>query len=245
MLVNRTLARSGLLGDNPVGKRIYALGEQPWEVVGVVEDVLDDAAESAAPQVYVDSRQVPDSEPLAGVGLYFAVNTSGGAAAVTSTLRGLVPQIDSQIMVETIAPMQQLVSSSRARPRLYTVLLGMFAGVAVLLAVTGIYGVMTYAVSQRFREIGIRTALGAGRLHVMGLVLRQSAAVTAVGIALGLGAAAALTRYLEQLLFGVTPLDARTFAGVAVLFAVIAGIAALVPARRATRVDPVAALRFD
>jgi ABC-type antimicrobial peptide transport system permease subunit len=156
-----------------------------------------------------------------------------------------MPQVDSQVMVETAAPMQQLVSSSMARPRLYTVLLGMFAGVAVLLAVTGIYGVMTYAVSQRFREIGIRVALGAGQMRVMGLILGQSAAVTLAGIALGLGAAAALTRYLEQLLFGVTPLDLRTFAGVAVLFAVIAGVAAFVPARRATRVDPVAALRFE
>jgi putative ABC transport system permease protein len=246
LLVNRTLARSGVLGADPIGRRIYALGEQAWEVVGIVEDTRQvSLTEVAPPQVYIDFRQVPDAQPMAGVGLYFAVRTDATAASLASTLRGLTPQVDAQTMVESLAPMDALVSTSISRPRLYSALVGMFAAVALLLAVTGIYGVMTYAVSQRVREIGIRMAIGAGRARVMGLVLGQSTAITLAGIALGLGGAAALTRYLEQLLFGVTALDPVTFAGVAALFAAIATIAAFGPAYRATRVDPVVALRLE
>jgi putative ABC transport system permease protein len=125
------------------------------------------------------------------------------------------------------------------------VLLGIFAGVAVALTAIGIYGVMGYSVAQRTREIGIRMALGAHRAAVMGLVLRQAAAVTIIGIGCGIGAAAALSTYLRGLLFGLTPLDASTFAGVALLFAAIAMFASYVPARRATKVDPLVALRSE
>jgi putative ABC transport system permease protein len=121
----------------------------------------------------------------------------------------------------------------------------MFAAVAVVLAAIGIYGVMAYAVTRRTREIGIRMALGAARADVIGLVLGQSAALTAVGITIGLAGAAALTRYLGGLLFGVTPLDPSTFIAVAAIFALVAALAAVAPARRATRVDPLVALRNE
>ena len=141
--------------------------------------------------------------------------------------------------------MDDIVSNRIARPRMYAVLLGIFAGIGVALAAIGIYGVMAYSVSQRTREIGIRVALGAQRSEVVGLVLNQSLVLTVVGIALGIAGAAAVTRYLEGLLFGLTPLDPATFIGVSVMFAAVALVAAYVPARRATRVDPLVALRCE
>jgi len=141
--------------------------------------------------------------------------------------------------------MDQLVSTTIARPRMYAVLLTIFAGVGVVLAAVGIYGVLAYSVSQRTREIGIRMALGAQRSSVVALVLGESAALTAVGIALGVAGAAAATRYLEGMLFGLTPLDPATFVAVSLLFAAVAALAAWVPARRATAVSPLTALRCE
>ena len=246
MLINRTLANSGLLGQNPLGKQVYALGTEPWEVVGIVEDVRQSSlTEPVAPQIFIDYRQVARDEPMTGVGLYFAIRTEGDPASLVSSVRDIARQLDSRTMVENIAPMVQLVSNSIARPRAYAVLLGVFAAVAVFLAAGGIYSVMAYLVTQRTREIGIRMALGAGRPRVLALVLGQSFVVTIAGVAVGIGGAAALTRYLEQLLFGLTAVDPMTFVAAALLFSVIATLAAYAPARRATRVDPLIALRSE
>jgi putative ABC transport system permease protein len=246
MLVNRTLAKSGLLGVDPLGAQVYALGPQPWTVVGIVEDVRHSSlGESPVAQIFIDYRQVPKEEGIAGIGLYFSVRTAGDPEGLASAIRALVSQGDPQAMLENIAPMEALLSNSLSRPRLYAVLLAIFAGVAIALAAIGIYGVMAYSVTQRTREIGIRVALGAGRARVLGLVLRQSAGVTSVGIVLGLAGAAALTKYLDQLLFGLTALDPGTFVAVALFFASIAAVAAFVPARRATQVDPLRVLRLD
>ena len=141
--------------------------------------------------------------------------------------------------------MERLVSSSVARPRFYAVMAGAFAGVAGLLAIIGVYGVLAYAVTQRKQEIGIRMALGAQRSHVLALVLRQGLLLTSVGIVLGLVAAAAGTGFLQSMLFGVTPLDTATFVAVALTFAGVAAAACYFPARRATKVDPMVALRTE
>jgi putative ABC transport system permease protein len=141
--------------------------------------------------------------------------------------------------------MERIVANSTSRRRLYATLLGVFAGVAAVLAAIGIYGVIAYAVAQRTREIGIRMALGAPRAQVINLVLRQSLVLTAAGIVLGIAGAAALVRYLEGMLYGLTPLDPATWIGVAVLFAIVAAIAAYIPARRATAIDPLHALRAE
>jgi putative ABC transport system permease protein len=214
--------------------------------VGIVEDVLQvSLTEKASPQIFIDFRQVPASEPLAGVGLYFGIRTDGERTSIASDARGIIHQLDRQLIVENVAPMDALVSNSIASPRLYAVLLGIFAAVAVLLAAIGIYGVMSYAVTQRTPEIGVRMALGASRAQVMRFVLRQSLVLTAAGLLVGLGGAAAVTRYLDQLLFGLTALDPATFVGVSLLFGIIAALAAFIPARRAVRVDPLIALRFE
>jgi ABC-type antimicrobial peptide transport system permease subunit len=141
--------------------------------------------------------------------------------------------------------MDQLIAATIARPRMYALLLAIFAGVGVLLAAVGIYGVLAYSVAQRTREIGIRMALGAERSAVIALVLRESVVLTSIGIALGVGGAAALTRYLATMLFGLTPLDPITFVAVSVLFATVAALASWMPARRATAVDPMTALRCE
>jgi putative ABC transport system permease protein len=250
LLVNRTLARSGILGPNPIGKQVYALGNSPWEVVGIVEDVHQFGLDREAdPQIYVDFRQQPPPTPNAGPGPppapYFVVRTTGDPFAVASSLRALVQELEPQATVDNINTLEQIVSNSLLRPRLYALVLGVFAGVAVALAAIGIYGVMAYSVAQRTREIGIRMALGARRGNVMALVLVRSVALTSAGMAAGLLGAAAVTRYLEAMLFGVTPLDPATFAAVALLFAVVALFASYVPARRATNVNPLVALRCE
>lgn len=141
--------------------------------------------------------------------------------------------------------MDRLLASSVARPRFYAVLLGVFAGVAGVLAVIGIYGVLAYTVMRRTHEIGIRMALGAQRGQVLALVLRRGLILTAIGIVLGLSGAAVATQVLQGMLFGVTPLHPRTFMGVSLIFGLVATFASYVPARRATKIDPLVALRVD
>jgi putative ABC transport system permease protein len=160
-------------------------------------------------------------------------------------VRGLIRQVNARAGIFNVATMEQLVSNSVSRRRMYAVLLGIFASVAVMLAVIGIYGVMAYAVAQRAREIGIRMALGAQRSEVLTLVLRQGLALTAAGIVVGLAGAAAVTRYLARMLFGLTPLDPTTFIAASLMFGVVATLASYVPARRATKVDPLIALRSE
>ncbi len=251
MLINQTLARSGFLGEQPIGRQVYAIGASPWEIVGIVEDVHQfDLDRDPDPQVFIDYRQEPVSTRPAPPGVpppspYFAVRTSDASMTFASALRSIVHDLERQATVDNVATMEQLVSNSLSRPRLYAVLLGIFAAIAVALTAIGIYGVMAYAVAQRTREIGIRMALGARGAAVMMLVMRQSLLVTSIGLAFGGALAAGMTRYLETLLFGVTPLDPATFAGVIVAFSAIALAASYLPARRAARVDPLVALRSE
>jgi putative ABC transport system permease protein len=269
IVVNQTAARRLFGTENPVGQIVdwYAGGRSgpqstaeavvPARVVGIVEDVRNTTPDREAfPEVFIEFRQLlatqqkwRDSAPqqdTVSIGfLSFAVRTKGDPATAIPGFARAVRAADSNAGIESILPMDRLVASNLARQRFYAVMLSVFAAVAALLAAIGIYGVLAYGVAQRTREIGIRIALGAQRTQVLTLVLANGLMLTAVGLAIGLLGAAAGTRLLAGMLFGITPLDRNTFAAVAVLFGLVATIASYLPARRATRVDPMVALRSD
>ena len=241
-LISRTFANSGFFDGPALGRQIYG-GRGSWEVVGIVEDVR---------QFQLD--QPPGSEmfvidflaaPPGFGGTYFAVRTPGSPMAIGADVRSIVRQIDPFATVDNVATMEQIVSNAVSGPRLYAVVLGVFAAVAVVLAAIGIYGVLAFVVTHRTREIGIRMALGARPAAVVSLVVRQSAVQIVIGVAAGIAGAALLSRYLEGLLFGVTPLDALTLAFAVIVLAVVALFAHWLPVRRAVRVDPAVTLRQE
>jgi ABC-type antimicrobial peptide transport system permease subunit len=160
-------------------------------------------------------------------------------------VRDEIRQIDQSASLDNVATLDAIVANALTRPRLYAVLPALLALLALTLAAVGVYGVTAYGVARRTREIGIRLALGARPAAVVGMVMKQSATLTIAGTLLGLAGAAATTRYLQSLLFGLTPLDAETFAGVAVLLTTIAAVASYMPAGRATRISAMEALRHD
>ena len=249
LLVNQTLARQAFPNQNPIGQYVYAgRDSSPWQIVGIVADVRQFGLDQdPQPQFFADFRQWSNTDPVffTILGPYFAIRGGADVQALVPRIRDIVRGLSPDAGLYNVATMEQLVSNSLSRPRMYATLLGIFACVAVVLAAVGIYGVIAYAVAQRTREIGIRMALGAQRTEVVRLVLGQSLTWTGIGIVLGLGGAAAVTRYLEGLLFGLTPLDASTFVVASLTFVSIALIASYVPARRATRIDPVVALRSE
>jgi predicted permease len=248
MLINEALARRDFADREPIGETVFInYFQEPWQIVGVVADVRQfGLSVEPTPQFFVDMRQWTDVDLLVfPAGAYYAIRTARDLESIVPAVRAIVQQIDPQASLFYVAPMDQVVASTISRPRLYATLLGIFSIVGLGLAVIGIYGVMSYSVAQRTREIGIRVALGAKRPQVIALVLGQSALLTAIGIVLGLSGAAMLSRYLEGLLFGVTPLDPVTFAAAAVLFTLVALVAAYGPTRRATGVDPLVALRAE
>ena len=254
VLINETLARRDFAETNPLGEPIL-LGPDghrlTLQIVGVVSDVRQfglDREPNA--QAFMDVRQVPTDPvfrmpPLFPVGVYYTARTAGDPLAILENIRTVVRQLDAGAVLDHVATMEQIVSNSIARPRMYAVLVAIFSVVAVALAAIGLYGMMAYAVARRTREIGIRMALGARRREVLSLVLRQSLMLAAAGLSIGLAAAAGTTRYLQSLLFGVTPLSPLTFVTAAIGFAAVALVASYVPARRALRVDPLDALRRE
>jgi putative ABC transport system permease protein len=245
LLINRALARSGFLGERPIGRRVYMEDATPWEIVGVVGDVRQVGLDrEAGPQVFVDLRQAPGGTDRA----YFALRMDLGAhtnGATITSLRETVRALDPRATIDAVATMEQIVSHSVARQRLYAILLALFAAVAALLASVGVFGVVAYGVTQRTREIGVRMALGASHRAVLWLVLGQSLWLIGEGLLAGLLGAAGATRLLRGWLFGLTALDGTTFFAAAALLAVLATIAAWLPARRAIGVDPLVALRSD
>ena len=250
MLINEAVVRRDFPGENPIGRLVYAGRDSiPWQIVGIVRDVRQ-AGQDQAPRPAV-LRRLP---AVAGVGsrdvhvpraVLRACASTATRAWSSPGARAVARELDGQAGLFNVASMDQLVANRITRPRMYAVLTGIFAAVAVALAAIGIYGVLTHAVTQRTREIGIRMALGARRAEVMRLVVRQSLVWTVGGIALGLVGAAILARSLAGMLFGLTPLDPATFVAVSALFALIAAVASYLPARRATKVDPIVALRCD
>jgi putative ABC transport system permease protein len=227
------------------------------QIVGIVEDIRNEGADGeATPEVFLDYRvmlrlqeglgEAPLWQRERALGLLsFAVRTRGEPGKATAIVTRVVRSTDPSAGIDAIVPLERLVASSVAQPKFHAALVALFAGVAAVLAAIGVYGVLAYAVEQRTHEIGVRMALGAQRRQVLALVLRRGLLLTIVGLTLGTAAAAAGARILQGLLFGITPFDAVTYASVLVLFFVVAVLAAYVPARRATLVDPLAAVRAD
>jgi predicted permease len=260
IVINRAVARQYFAADNPVGQVVdWHVGKTSARVtvVGVVEDVRNESLEHETyPEIFGEYRQLLSLQEKWGISteqrtemaigrLSFAIRTSGDARSAVATVRRIVSAVDPNVGIDAIVPIERLVASSLARQRFYAVILGVFAAVAALLATIGIYGVLAYAVIRRTQEIGIRMALGAQRGQVLALVLRKGVVLTTVGIAVGLAGAVAGTRLLQGMLFGTTPLDPQTFIAVSLTFGLVATLACYVPARRATKVDPMIALRND
>ncbi|HJQ25173.1 MAG TPA: ABC transporter permease [Blastocatellia bacterium] len=238
-IINQTLARKFFPDENPVGRRLRYGG--PVEIVGVVGDVkYRGLGDEVAPAIYLSLQQTP----------FFAVFVTARAGvadplSLTSAIRAEVNELDTDLAVADPNTMERLMYESVGDVRLRTALIAAFAALAVLLAGVGIYGVMSYSVTQRTHELGVRLALGAQTGDVMRLVLRQGMRVILIGVGLGLAAALALTRLLESLLFNVSTADPATFVVITLLLAGIALLACYLPARRATKVDPMIALRYE
>jgi len=249
-IISQTLARRFWPNEDAFGKRIrWGSSPNPWRtVVGVVSDVNDRASGRA--RVYMSYLQVSDDvvqENIVGEwrSMNLAVRTRTDPEALVSAVVGRIHSLDPELAPAHVRTMTQVLSSSVAAPRFNTVLLGIFGGVALFLAVIGVYGVLAYMVTEQTHEIGIRTALGAERGEILCLVLRQGAKLVGAGVAIGFFAALGLTRLLRGLLYGVSVTDPVTFAGVAVLLMSVALVACYIPARRAMRIDPVVALRYE
>ena len=243
VLVNEEFVRQNLGGLNPLGKRLTIYMKQenvPTEIIGVVANHkhlgLDLPIE---PMVYW-----PHSE-LVYTGMTLMLRTRGDANAIAPAARNVIRSLDPQQPIGEVATMESLLSTSVARSRFSASLLTVFSFVALVMAAVGIYGVMSYSVLQRTHEIGVRMALGAGRFDVLKLVVKKGIVLGVIGVAAGLAASFALTRLISSLLFEVTATDAATFTAVSVGLFLVTLIACYVPARRATRVDPLKALRYE
>jgi predicted permease len=243
VLVSESFARKHFPGEDPVGKRIKVFMAEPpvWtEIVGVVGDVrYDNLTAEAEPFVYY---------PYPGLTYPFmtlVIRTAGDPAEMAPAIRREIAAIDPDQPVSDVRTMTQVMADTVARARFNTLLLAIFAGLATLLAAVGIFGVMSYSVQLRTREIGLRMALGAQPARVLMMMLRQGLLLTLVGIGVGLAGALALSRVMSGLLYGVTASDPATFATIVVVLAVVSLIACYIPARRATRVDPLIALKYE
>jgi putative ABC transport system permease protein len=242
IVINQTLAKKYWPGEDPVGKRI----NMEWgevlhgEVVGVVGDVrltnLDKEADSTI--YWLHSSTINNS-------LYLAVKTEGDPDSVASAVIARIHDLDANLPVAKVRTLEQIVSKSVLQPRFSAITIGLFATTALLLSAIGLYGVIAYSVTQRRREIGIRLALGAQRKQILGLVLMQGARVAAIGALIGLTAALAVNRMLRSLLFQVAPTDLPTYVAIAFTLMSVALLACYFPARRAAKVDPMVALRYE
>jgi putative ABC transport system permease protein len=247
-LINQTMAKMFWPGQDPVGRRIWigkpmgpSMAEPaPRQIIGVVGDIRESSlAAPPDPTMYI-----PSAQHGAGWG-FFIVRTARTPLLSVPDVRSAMHAIDADIPITQTMSMDDVISASMTDWRFHAILLGVFGALALVIAAIGVYGVISYSVAQRTHEIGIRLALGAQRGDVMRLVVGQGAKLAVIGIAIGIGAAYGLTRLMANMLYGVKPTDPLTFAGVAVLLLAVALLACYIPARRAMKVDPMVALRYE
>jgi putative ABC transport system permease protein len=242
VIINESMARRFWPGESPLGKRISIDWENGrWlSIVGIVGDVKEFGLDAETkPEMCMPYSQA------ASPWMSLAVRTSSDPMSMLPALQGQIHSLDKDLPPFDIKTMEQWLEDSLASRRFSMVLLGLFAALALILAAVGIYGVVSYAVAQRTHEIGVRMALGATRRSVLVMVIRNGLVLTAMGVALGLAGASALTRLLARLLYDVKPTDPMTFGAVALLLVGVTLLACYIPARRATKVDPMVALRYE
>ena len=242
LIINETFARKYFPGEDPVGRRmqLFTLSSNWHEIVGVIKDVkLTGLDAPATPEVYQSDLQ-------SGVWMFsLVVRSTLPLREIEKMVRAEAAALDKELPTFNVRTMEQAISASVAPRRFSMMLIGLFAALALMLTAVGIYGVVSFSVSQQTREIGIRIALGAPRRTVLGHVLRQGTVVALVGIAIGLAGSFGLTRLIANQLFGVSATDPTTFVIVATLLMLVTLTACYLPARRATKVDPMAALRHE
>jgi len=251
-VIDSSFAQKYFPGTNPIGKRLN-LGFLDFqaEIVGVVGHVEhwglgSKAHESLQAQLYLCVWQIPDRFwPLLANGGSYVARTAGAPMGILSSLRTAVQQVDSSAVVYEVRQMDDIVARSIATQRMAMLLLTVFSGLALVLSSIGIYGVISYLAAQRTQEIGVRMALGASARDVLRMVLGEGLKITLAGVGVGVVAALALTRLIAKLIYGVSAMDPLTFAGVAILLSAVALLACYMPARRAMRVDPIVALRYE
>lgn len=252
VMVSESLARE--MWGTPsaaVGKRLREVPKMPWrEVVGVIQDVRERGVQEKAPEIVywpplVENFFEPGPADATRTVTFVIRSERAGTESFLNEVRAAVWSVNSNLPVASVRTMQEVYDKSVAQTSFTLVMLGIAGTMALALGIIGIYGVMSYTVSQRKREIGIRLALGAQVEDVLRIVLRQGTKLALIGILVGIGAAFALTRLMTNLLFGVTAHDPLTFVTVAALLILVALLACYIPARRATRVDPIVALRDE
>jgi putative ABC transport system permease protein len=241
VMVNQTLAQRFWPQENPIGKHILlGRGTTPSEVAGVLGDVRNASlAADVSPEIYLPFPQLPWAS------MNLVVRTAGDPHGFVAAVRGRVLAVDKDQPVTAVATMEEVMEQAAAPPRFTAWLLSALAAMALVLAVVGIYGAIAYSVAERTEEMGVRLALGAGRADIVRLVLRQGLLLALGGTGVGLVASLGLTRLLESQIYRVSVTDPITFAGCAAVFTAVAALASYLPARRAMRVDPMAALRWE
>jgi predicted permease len=249
VVINEALAKRFYKESDPIGRRLnpfFGPNTPLFTIVGIARDVKQGGLEApAGTELYFNFEQLPRIVGFAPRQMNIVLETSRPMSSLSAPIRSAVSSIDPGLPIVQLRTMEDVVGASLTRQRFLSLLLGIFAGVALLLAAIGTYGVLSYMVSERHREIGIRMALGAGNSQVVGLVLKQGITIALIGIVVGVGGALALSRITQTLLYGVDPADPMTFATVIGVIAIVATAACLIPMRRATRVDPLTAMRAD
>jgi predicted permease len=241
-VINEALARRYFPHESPIGRHLE-LRHQDYEVVGVARDGrFDGIRSSILPTFFASYWQ---STPSDFRQFAVAVRSVGNAASITASIERAVSEVDSNIPIFEMRTEEQLVESQLSQDRLFAALSAIFGALALLLAAIGLYGVRAYSVARRTAEIGIRMALGADGSAITQMILRETGWLVLLGVAIGLGAAYTVTRYIQSMLYGIAARDFPTFAGAAVVLSVVAAVAGCLPARRAARVDPMVALRQD
>jgi predicted lysophospholipase L1 biosynthesis ABC-type transport system permease subunit len=244
-VVSETFARKYITARDPLGRQLK-VGPTALEVVGMLRDVRTVSVDAAPKAEFFTSYHL--ARAIGGRGperLTLAVRTSGDPMTLLPYLRAVLFQLDPALALEDVKTMNAKLSASEAEPRFYALLLGVFAGIALILASAGVYGVLAYSVARQTRALGVRRALGARGKDILAMIFGRGLGLVAAGIVIGFGIAAAATKVLSHLLFGITTRDPLSYLVAALSLLAVGVVACYLPARRATRIDPIEALRFD